>query len=1024
MKRIISLIILITMVFGVISINAQENTDIVSTAPQGNLVDDCVDFSNIYGRSENVYPSVTAEEDKYAFDDYTMFMRNEATAQWIDYEIPENQYLIFHTYFRQNEEISHFSFMSSTDGENWKEEKPIIKTVPIESWKWIPVIYTLKNISSDAKYIRIIFGNIGKTVWSPSIAGVYSRYINESDSGFADCVGTKYYDSTKLLKNLKLISGYSQYEYRPENKITRAEFAKMMAVYMNLYTDGKSNRVFYDLSAEHWANSSVTALYGVGVINGDENENFNPDAEITYTEAVKMIVSALGYSAAAEGKGGYPVGFEYYAKRFGLDKDIETVGDKPINRGEAAIIFVNSLDDEMMYQVEFGGEDVRFKKDGTTVLEYYHEIYKADGVLSDIGNRSIISDSIHSNDRCVINDVEYKLGEFDLSDLFAHRVSAYVKYEGRSDIGTVLYAENDDCELIEITPLEYSGIDGNYITYTDDDGREHKCGFTNNTRVIYNGRYDTRMGMVNELEFNSGFMRLIKYSHSSLADIILIENYNTYHIGSVGRLGGGITDKDKGLINLEIDKAEEVFVYQYGEKIEYSPEIRLNPEDIFQVAHSKDKRVAYINISNSVLNGTVTSIKEDKLFIDGDVFDIASCFDKKQLKDLTGKEVIAYFDINGYIAYIEDMGDKTQYGYLISGADMGSFSTEGSLRIVVNDREVVEYTVNDLTRLNGKKAAVADITKYKDTLVRITSRDGVITNLEIPEIKINSVGCDVFSLNYKSDSSKYYGDNMKLFSSIYQLDGNTKVFVLPKDRSKTEDYRVKDCNHLITNKSYNVSLYDIDNNYLTGAVVIDLNGSEDRYLESFDNIAVIRDVEHINDKDGNPCLAVSVYVNGQESYVYFDSDGGIDVTYDWLWNYAERNTANGNNPFSKGEVFQYYMDDESHCRYFRMLLTADIIENDGFYERHTWDYGPLTEQSYFSELYTAYGTVSKKLNGKMIINPTANYQRTILLSNANIYRYNSKENKIYIGDETDIFEGSSVFVRLNFTTVKEVIVIE
>ena len=98
MKRIISLIIIITMIFGVISINAQENTDIVSTAPQGNLVDDCVDFSKTCGRSENVYPSVTAEEDKYAFDDYTMFMRNEATAQWIDYEIPENQYLIFHLY--------------------------------------------------------------------------------------------------------------------------------------------------------------------------------------------------------------------------------------------------------------------------------------------------------------------------------------------------------------------------------------------------------------------------------------------------------------------------------------------------------------------------------------------------------------------------------------------------------------------------------------------------------------------------------------------------------------------------------------------------------------------------------------------------------------------------------------------------------------------------------------------------------------------------------------------------------------
>ena len=66
--------------------------------------------------------------------------------------------------------------------------------------------------------------------------------------------------------------------------------------------------IYDDVNQEHWASGYITALYRQGIVNGDENGNFNPENNVTYIETAKMIVNSLGYSVLAEDAGGYPSG--------------------------------------------------------------------------------------------------------------------------------------------------------------------------------------------------------------------------------------------------------------------------------------------------------------------------------------------------------------------------------------------------------------------------------------------------------------------------------------------------------------------------------------------------------------------------------------------------------------------------------------------------------------------------------------------------------------------------------------------
>lgn len=113
----------------------------------------------------------------------------------------------------------------------------------------------------------------------------------EGKIGFSD-VSPQYwgYDAISKLSGAKVILGYSDGKFKPDNRVTRAEFATIIRRISDI-NDGTST--FRDVST-HWAKKDIDALAENGYILGYSDNTFRPNAPITRAEAVKIINKVVG----------------------------------------------------------------------------------------------------------------------------------------------------------------------------------------------------------------------------------------------------------------------------------------------------------------------------------------------------------------------------------------------------------------------------------------------------------------------------------------------------------------------------------------------------------------------------------------------------------------------------------------------------------------------------------------------------------------------------------------------------------
>lgn len=88
-----------------------------------------------------------------------------------------------------------------------------------------------------------------------------------------------------------VINGYPDRTFKPGQEVTRAEFAKMLALAFGVQP--KAQISFTDVKAEHWAADYISALAEKEVIEGYPDGTFRPHNKITRTEAITMVARVL-----------------------------------------------------------------------------------------------------------------------------------------------------------------------------------------------------------------------------------------------------------------------------------------------------------------------------------------------------------------------------------------------------------------------------------------------------------------------------------------------------------------------------------------------------------------------------------------------------------------------------------------------------------------------------------------------------------------------------------------------------------
>lgn len=119
-----------------------------------------------------------------------------------------------------------------------------------------------------------------------------SSEATELDNTFSDVANDAWYkDAINKTASLGYINGYEDGTFRPENKITRAEFAAILTRIKGV--DSTGELPFDDVNTSHWGYNSIYSAYSAGYIAGYDDNTFRPDMPITRAEAVKMINMAF-----------------------------------------------------------------------------------------------------------------------------------------------------------------------------------------------------------------------------------------------------------------------------------------------------------------------------------------------------------------------------------------------------------------------------------------------------------------------------------------------------------------------------------------------------------------------------------------------------------------------------------------------------------------------------------------------------------------------------------------------------------
>jgi len=151
------------------------------------------------------------------------------------------------------------------------------------------------------------------------------------------------------LYNLGIMTGDENGDLKLNDTITRAEATKMICVAGNFKLPSSvCENLFNDTSDSHWAFDYINVAKENGIINGDENGNFNPDSYITNEEIIKMIVCLIGYGEMAEMKSGYPAGYKAVASQIGITAGLTLKPETPAIREDVAVMISNALDIPVM----------------------------------------------------------------------------------------------------------------------------------------------------------------------------------------------------------------------------------------------------------------------------------------------------------------------------------------------------------------------------------------------------------------------------------------------------------------------------------------------------------------------------------------------------------------------------------------------------------------------------------------------------------------------------------------------------
>ncbi len=556
------------------------------------------------------------------------------------------------------------------------------------------------------------------------------------------------YTAVQTLSALSILNGYEDGTFGPEKDITRAEFAAVVcrALDMESSANGaKGATPFTDVPADHWASGYINLAAGQGIVNGYGDGRFGPEDNVTYEQAVKMLVVALGFEPMAAQKGGFPTGYLVVANQYGMTKNVNVSGDSAAaNRGVVAQLTFNALDIPMMEQTGFG-TNIEYKVqdgkngNGYNTLLVGLDVAKRDGVVVGtpvINNNNYEADEVRYDVKALYGvtptnpspvaiaagEHTFKVAEgIEVDSYFQAASTIYLKEvkTGRWDVIAIMPGEvSETIELTKgdlaaaVTSTELKYYESETATKETTEKLDNIAGGAAND-FIYNNSAVAFNDILNNGSYSDDAkITLINNDEDSAFDVIIIKEYDYERVQEVEADRDRFTtslntfrfffDDDTKRISIS-DKdgnAMDLADFAEGDVIAY----------ISSGSTTSYTWIEVINLGQNAVTGTITETNsnDNTVSVDGVVYELAAGCPAIAVSD----EGTFFLTAEGKIFDVDATGSiSSNYAYILEAGfgSTGAFGNGWQLRLLTKEGNIQIFDMKDTFEVDSVKyAAVAN----------------------------------------------------------------------------------------------------------------------------------------------------------------------------------------------------------------------------------------------------------------------------------------------------------------------------
>lgn len=823
--------------------------------------------------------------------------------------------------------------------------------------------------------------NLKKVISSVAALTMVASSVAAFAVDFPDVESTaSYAQAVQELSALDVISGYDDGTFGPDKLVTRAEITKMIVDALAERSSAEASTEstkFADVSADHWAKGYINQGVADGFIAGMSDTEFDPDANVTYVQAQKMLVSAIGYETYAQAQGGWPTGYKTYAASLDITKGISGITDSTeLTRAQVAQMIDNAMDAPLCviasWKTEWNGTktpnlETRDGKEGRayeTLFTEKHDAYKVYGRVTETSKTGSVD-----NDK-VTFQVE-KADNFDDQEVKADSPVSEDMYIGDSKADNylrtysqALIQKNDDDEFTILSIAAAAASKS--VTVASEDFDENKStgealyffpagttkgstkyqlDTTNGVTIYVNGVKQDSMAIydANDLESDKTLYGYLK-NHETASVTLQKETeagststsakYNTVMISSYATaIVDEVIDKtNETSVNFDtystgiqakmtVNKDDDNYTYSFkldGKDIEAKD---LQQNDVLNISYDttgsfRDSNFYDVIVTRNVVEGVkCTSINDSKgeYTIGGTKYKAAEGMD---IDVETSTEYSLYLDHFGRIAKADENSVSKNYGVLknIYKKAGGDYMAQ----IITKNGTEEEYKVDS-----------DNVKAYKSYLVK-SDADGAV--YDSTNKKTDAYPKQVVEYSVSSSSNKITIKNGGVIAPTaadaeYKESGNKIGSVKMADSTVILDLSevdTKDTYSVVSSlndgSNYVAYGYDKSKSDNTYRFVIITEGTSSVF-NSETQLAIFNGSEVV-DNDGDK-TAYNLVVNGEEKQFILDDD--VVIT-------GNKGETVADNAFDEGDVLVYATNSEGYISRIYSVFAAQNVLNGSSFE--------------------------------------------------------------------------------------------